>query len=128
MYRKGNKTISEVYQEVCCQAGGVTVHVISRCFVSDSARSSHLFVLESHFLHLVHWWQVASLFHNHADLLEEFTYFLPETNGPPSYGAAAPPSVKSVGNHSSRRDDKGAGQIPRHGVIEKTVKVVIYLF
>lgn len=39
MYRKGNKTINEVYQEV------------------------------------------ATLFENHSDLLEEFTYFLPDTNG-----------------------------------------------
>uniref|UniRef100_A0A7I4FH13 Histone deacetylase interacting domain-containing protein n=1 Tax=Physcomitrium patens TaxID=3218 RepID=A0A7I4FH13_PHYPA len=64
-YRKGNKTINEVYQEV------------------------------------------AKLFADHPDLLEEFTYFLPGTNGA-SMGNSHP-SAKHVPQNARQRDEKGFG-------------------
>jgi paired amphipathic helix protein Sin3a len=75
MYRKGNKSINEVYQEV------------------------------------------ASLFENHGDLLEEFTYFLPGSTGPSIASAPAAhhhhhhPAAKPVHHHNSSRhgDDKSFG-------------------
>ena len=75
MYRKGNKSINEVYQEV------------------------------------------ASLFENHGDLLEEFTYFLPGSTGPSITSAPAShhhhhhPAAKPVHHHNSSRhgDDKSFG-------------------
>jgi paired amphipathic helix protein Sin3a len=73
MYRKGNKTIIEVYQEV------------------------------------------ATLFENHADLLEEFTYFLP---GGSSIAAPHHPVAKPVHHQGSRgRDDK----LGKHSSGEKLV-------
>nr|XP_024382615.1 paired amphipathic helix protein Sin3-like 4 isoform X2 [Physcomitrium patens] len=62
MYRKGNKSINEVYQEV------------------------------------------ASLFENHGDLLEEFTYFLPGSTGSPVHPVATP--VQQI---PRLRDEKGFG-------------------
>jgi len=70
MYRKGNKTINEVYQEV------------------------------------------ALLFENHGDLLEEFTYFLPGSTGPPITNAH--PIAKPVQPPPRHRDDKGLGVGGKH--------------
>jgi paired amphipathic helix protein Sin3a len=44
--------------------------------------------------------QVAALFREHHDLLEEFTYFLPDTSG------VVNPLSKAPGNSLPRRDDK----------------------
>lgn len=72
MYRKGNKSIREVYQEV------------------------------------------AALFKDHQDLLEEFTCFLPDSSG------VAPPLSKGTGITMLRRDEKPATM--RHTQAEKSVK------
>jgi paired amphipathic helix protein Sin3a len=63
MYRKGNKTINEVYQEV------------------------------------------AGLFRDHSDLLEEFTYFLPGTNG--STAPTTHSNARPVQQPPRQRDEKG---------------------
>lgn len=83
MYRKGNKTISEVYQEV------------------------------------------ASLFKDHQDLLEEFTYFLPDSSGS-AHVPHAPTSARPGPFPASRRDERSpnlALQRHLHGekMREKTV-------
>ncbi|XP_024363995.1 paired amphipathic helix protein Sin3-like 4 isoform X2 [Physcomitrium patens] len=62
-YRKGNKSINEVYQEV------------------------------------------ARLFANHPDLLEEFTYFLPGTSGPSMANGHS--NVKPMQHNARQRDEKG---------------------
>eukprot|EP01018_Ginkgo_biloba_P002349 Gb_35988 [translate_table: standard] len=80
MYRKGNKSISEVYQEV------------------------------------------ASLFQDHQDLLEEFTYFLPDSSGsaPVSHASVRAASVSAV-----RRDERNTGlTLMRHPHGEKREKTV----
>ena len=75
MYRKGQKTIGNVYEEVGmpprsqnCALGAHMladphsyVHALSRCCALL---------------------QVAMLFRSHKDLLEEFTYFLPDAQAP----------------------------------------------
>ncbi|CAM6112569.1 unnamed protein product [Calypogeia fissa] len=64
MYRKGNKSIQEVYQEV------------------------------------------AQLFTQHADLVEEFTYFLPDSTGPVAPITTVRPGAA---NHASRSEEKPTG-------------------
>ena len=66
MYRKGQKTISNVYDEVCYVLGLV------------------LWLIQQWYgcLHMIGL-QVAVLFRQHTDLLTEFTYFLPD-NSPPA--------------------------------------------
>eukprot|EP00250_Pteridium_aquilinum_P014819 c22220_g5_i1 orf=585-4820(-) len=76
MYRKGNKSINEVYEEV------------------------------------------ATLFREHQDLLEEFTYFLPDTSG------VVHPTHKMSGiSMPPRRDDKSmAWPVPKLSQPDKLVK------
>ncbi|XP_028796665.1 paired amphipathic helix protein Sin3-like 4, partial [Neltuma alba] len=73
MYRKENKSISEVYQEV------------------------------------------ASLFHDHPDLLDEFTHFLPDTSGTASTHYAP--------SRSSMLRDRGSA-VPRQMSVEKRERTV----
>lgn len=75
MYRKGNKSINEVYEEV------------------------------------------ANLFREHQDLLEEFTYFLPDTSG------VVHPTHKISGAAVPRRDDKSmAWSAPKLSQPDKLAK------
>uniref|UniRef100_A0A0D6QR38 Histone deacetylase interacting domain-containing protein n=1 Tax=Araucaria cunninghamii TaxID=56994 RepID=A0A0D6QR38_ARACU len=77
MYRKGNKSISEVYEEV------------------------------------------ATLFKDHQDLLQEFTYFLPDSSGT-AHMSHAPTSGRAPTFSASRRDDRNPSLIlPRHSHGEK---------
>ena len=80
MYRKGQKTIANVYEEV------------------------------------------ALLFRNHRDLLEEFTYFLPDAS-PPAGGAVAsagPPGGgggRGYGRGRGGRGGRGGGGADRKSVV-----------
>ena len=78
MYRKGNKTINEVYQEV------------------------------------------AMLFKDHSDLLEEFTYFLPGTNG--STAPTTHSNARPVQPPPRQRDEKGVG-VSGKSVSERNIVV-----
>ena len=80
MYRKGQKTIGNVYEEVPVLSHGPLWH-------SGYANNTHMqnmphmhvgSALQCHLPVL----QVAMLFRSHKDLLEEFTYFLPDAQAP----------------------------------------------
>ncbi|KAL3694267.1 hypothetical protein R1sor_007918 [Riccia sorocarpa] len=80
MYRKGNKSISEVYQEV------------------------------------------ATLFSEHGDLLEEFTYFLPDSSGT-HVGPLKPATNTNNIRNSTAAVDKSSGLTQsRQGQAERVVK------
>lgn len=81
MYRKGNKSISEVYHEV------------------------------------------ALLFKDHQDLLEEFTYFLPDSSGS-AHVSHAPTSARAASVPAVRRDERSSGLASRHSHVEKREKTV----
>jgi len=67
MYRKGQKNISNVYDEVRC------MHLCT------AAKASLALITD---LNAMLAMQVALLFRSHDDLLQEFTYFLPDSSVP----------------------------------------------
>lgn len=89
MYRKEHKGITEVYQEVF-----VSLELILY-FCSLSLDRV-----------LINCLQVAALFDDHADLLEEFTRFLPDTS------ATAPAPHASFGRHPFNRYDDRSSALP----------------
>ncbi len=68
MYRKGQKNISNVYDEVRC------MHLCTAAKAASLAASTDLNAMLAV--------QVALLFRSHDDLLQEFTYFLPDSSVP----------------------------------------------
>ena len=103
MYRKGSKSISEVYKEVCC-----IYFTIVLCSIKCSTR----FGIEqtysyTHFNRIGY--QVSIIFKEHADLLEEFACFLPDTNG-------------YVKPHSKVQDDS---ILPHKPQLERAIKVFL---
>ena len=68
MYRKGQKNISNVYDEVRCMLLCKAAKAASLASITDF--NAMLAV------------QVALLFRSHDDLLQEFTYFLPDSSVP----------------------------------------------
>ena len=87
MYRKGQKTIGNVYEEVTKPPRSQD-HVLRPHML---ARSSHS-CIEVLCVSL----QVAMLFRSHKDLLEEFTYFLPDAQAP---AQANHPLPSAYGTH-----------------------------
>lgn len=90
MYRKEHKGITEVYQEVSISLESILIFF---CFLSYNRV-------------LINCLQVAALFDDHADLLDEFTRFLPDT----SSTAAAPNA--SFARHSFNRYDDRSSALP----------------
>jgi paired amphipathic helix protein Sin3a len=72
MYRKDNKSIQEVYHEA-----SLSLLFLVSC-ICVSITVCELMCL---------FWQVAMLFVNHKDLLEEFQHFLPDTSVTPQTAA-----------------------------------------
>jgi len=68
MYRKGQKNISNVYDEVKC------MHLCTAAKAASPASITDLNAMLAV--------QVALLFRSHDDLLQEFTYFLPDSSVP----------------------------------------------
>ena len=68
MYRKGQKNISNVYDEVSC------MHLCTAAKAASLASITDLKAMLAV--------QVALLFRSHDDLLQEFTYFLPDSSVP----------------------------------------------
>lgn len=109
MYRKENKSISEVYQEV-------------RFYLSLVIVLQHLFFIFENLIivtddYIFYLFQVAALFQDHQDLLDEFTHFLPDNSGTAS--AQYPQS----GRNPLLRDRSSAMPIMRQMHVDKVCVV-----
>ncbi|XP_044447569.1 paired amphipathic helix protein Sin3-like 4 isoform X1 [Triticum aestivum] len=89
MYRMHNKSIQDVYQEVYFPSSSS-----STCRSKEFPDLSRYVVLVHTMLTRMGLIQVATLFHDHPDLLEEFKHFLPDTSNAPQV-LAAPKAVSA---------------------------------
>lgn len=123
MYRKENKSIREVYNEV-----SFIIHLLK---FSSLSLSLSLFLCCSMFLIVlsVGWHlqlsefsflQVSALFRDHEDLLDEFTHFLPDHTGTASTHFAS-----SVRN-SILRDRSSAMPTMRQLHVDKVIAFVFF--
>lgn len=109
MYRKENKAINDVYQEVCVFV--IVGQICKVCLFFFSISSSMRHMSSIHILIITGLLQVAALFQDHPDLLDEFIHFLPD--------ASAAASSHAVGRHSLLRDRSSAMPAVRQVHVEK---------
>ncbi len=107
MYRKGQKTINQVYDEV----GFKPTHLLLTSYLLNNVYNVLPFprgfcpgttALPPH---RNEWTQVAILFRSHQDLLEEFTYFLPDGTQSGAVGHTTGGGAKG-GRHVCRKPNK----------------------
>lgn len=115
MYRKENKCINEVYHEVCVVYHVIvshTFHVEIFLFLISLFLLVVVMFLSMLHLIIIGLLQVAVLFQGHADLLDEFTHFLPDAS-------AAASSYYTSARNSVLRDRRSAMPTVRQAHVVK---------
>lgn len=115
MYRKEHKGINEVYHEV-------KFYTLFYTYFMSQTHNSHRNIIIYYNL-ILQFTQVATLFDDHPDLLDEFTRFLPDASA-----AASAHQASFLRQSYNRYDERSSAMAPlRHTQIDK-VSSFLHLF